>query len=124
MVDSCLGSDSVCDFWIFPDAWTGFSLLAFRSLELWHYTAVILMVGALQNPAIAVVVSHSTLLIWEIVFAFESKVHIIQTTVNWIAVGAGWQFLDLQAEQRVRTWGGPTELQRTSTCSTQRICEI
>ncbi|CAL5377240.1 unnamed protein product [Camellia sinensis] len=62
-------------------------------LELWYYTAVILMVGALQNPAIAVVVSHSTLLIWEshweIVFAFESKVHIIQTTVNWIAVGAG-----------------------------------
>ncbi|CAL5329144.1 unnamed protein product [Camellia sinensis] len=54
----------------FPDAWTGFSLLAFRSLtgflklslasavmlclELWYYTAVILMVGGLQNPAIAV----------------------------------------------------------------------
>ncbi|KAF5951620.1 hypothetical protein HYC85_009564 [Camellia sinensis] len=54
----------------FPDAWTGFSLLAYRSLtgflklslasavmlclELWYYTAVILMVGGLQNPAIAV----------------------------------------------------------------------
>ncbi|CAL5423895.1 unnamed protein product [Camellia sinensis] len=52
----------------FPDAWTGFSLLAFRSLtgflklslalavmlclELWYYTAVILMVGGLKNPAI------------------------------------------------------------------------
>lgn len=54
----------------FPEAWTGFSLLAFKSLtgfvklslasaimlclELWYYTAVILMVGSLKNPAIAV----------------------------------------------------------------------
>ncbi|THG09964.1 hypothetical protein TEA_006280 [Camellia sinensis var. sinensis] len=54
----------------FPDAWTGFSLLAFRSLtaflklslasavmlclELWYYTAVILMVGGLQNPTIVI----------------------------------------------------------------------
>ncbi|XP_030450411.1 protein DETOXIFICATION 33-like isoform X1 [Syzygium oleosum] len=54
----------------FPVAWTGFSMLAFKSLtsfvklslasaimlclELWYYTAVILMVGCLKNPEIAV----------------------------------------------------------------------
>lgn len=54
----------------FPEAWTGFSMLAFKSLtgfvklslasavmlclELWYYTAVILMVGSLKNPTIAV----------------------------------------------------------------------
>ncbi|KAF9620238.1 hypothetical protein IFM89_010973 [Coptis chinensis] len=60
----------------FPDAWTGFSMLAFNSLagfvklslasaimlcqhfgdslELWYYTAVILLVGCLRNPSIAV----------------------------------------------------------------------
>ncbi|KAL0422713.1 UNVERIFIED_CONTAM: protein DETOXIFICATION 33 [Sesamum latifolium] len=54
----------------FPESWTGFSLLAFKSLvsfvklslssalmlclELWYYTIVILMVGWLQNPEIAV----------------------------------------------------------------------
>ncbi|KAF9620240.1 hypothetical protein IFM89_010975 [Coptis chinensis] len=54
----------------FPDAWTGFSMLAFKSLsgflklslasaimlclELWYYTAVILLVGCLKNPNIAV----------------------------------------------------------------------
>ncbi|XP_057964235.1 protein DETOXIFICATION 33-like isoform X2 [Malania oleifera] len=54
----------------FPDAWTGFSFLAFKSLaafvklsltsaimlclELWYYTLVILMVGWLRNPEMAV----------------------------------------------------------------------
>ncbi|KAK4847266.1 hypothetical protein QYF36_000193 [Acer negundo] len=54
----------------FPAAWTGFSSLAFKSLasfvklslasavmlclELWNYTAIILMVGWLTNPKIAV----------------------------------------------------------------------
>nr|GMC81087.1 protein DETOXIFICATION 33-like [Ipomoea batatas] len=54
----------------FPKAWTGFSLKAFKSLsgfvklslasavmlclELWYYTVVILMVGWLKNPEIAV----------------------------------------------------------------------
>ncbi|GLT58145.1 hypothetical protein SLA2020_310650 [Shorea laevis] len=54
----------------FPDSWTGFSLLAFKSLsgfvklslasaimlclELWYFTAIILMVGWLKNSAIAV----------------------------------------------------------------------
>ncbi|KAG8368279.1 hypothetical protein BUALT_Bualt15G0028700 [Buddleja alternifolia] len=54
----------------FPESWTGFSLLAFKSifgflklsissaimlcLELWYYTVVILMVGWLKNPEIAV----------------------------------------------------------------------
>ncbi|KAJ0010149.1 hypothetical protein Pint_34567 [Pistacia integerrima] len=54
----------------FPAAWNGFSFMAFRSLcsfvklslasavmfclELWYYTAVILMVGWLKNPEIAV----------------------------------------------------------------------
>ncbi|KAL7118848.1 hypothetical protein ACP275_02G026600 [Erythranthe tilingii] len=54
----------------FPESWTGFSLLAFKSLysfvklslasaimlclELWYYTLVILMVGWLKNPEIAV----------------------------------------------------------------------
>ncbi|XP_009793955.1 protein DETOXIFICATION 33-like isoform X1 [Nicotiana sylvestris] len=54
----------------FPEAWTGFSTLAFKSLwgflklslasaimlclELWYYTVVILMVGWLKNPEIAV----------------------------------------------------------------------
>ncbi|XP_042507734.1 protein DETOXIFICATION 33-like isoform X2 [Macadamia integrifolia] len=54
----------------FPDAWTGFSLSAFHHLaafvklslasaimlclELWYYTAVILLVGSLKNPDIAV----------------------------------------------------------------------
>ncbi|XP_015574571.1 protein DETOXIFICATION 33 isoform X2 [Ricinus communis] len=54
----------------FPEAWTGFSCSAFKSLagfvklslasavmlclELWYFTAVILMVGWLKNPEIAV----------------------------------------------------------------------
>ncbi|KAL3621212.1 hypothetical protein CASFOL_036124 [Castilleja foliolosa] len=54
----------------FPESWTGFSLSAFKSLygfvklslasaimlclELWYYTVVILMVGWLKNPEIAV----------------------------------------------------------------------
>ncbi|KAK3021791.1 hypothetical protein RJ639_045113 [Escallonia herrerae] len=54
----------------FPEAWTGFSLSAFKSLasfvklslasavmlclELWYYTVIILMVGWLKNPEIAV----------------------------------------------------------------------
>ncbi|CAH9126135.1 unnamed protein product [Cuscuta epithymum] len=54
----------------FPDSWTGFSCLAFKSLfnflklslssaamlclELWYFTAVILMVGGLENAAVAV----------------------------------------------------------------------
>ncbi|CDO97089.1 unnamed protein product [Coffea canephora] len=54
----------------FPEAWTGFSSLAFKQLasfvkfslasaimlclELWYYTVVILMVGWLKNPEIAV----------------------------------------------------------------------
>ncbi|KAL3515210.1 hypothetical protein ACH5RR_022112 [Cinchona calisaya] len=54
----------------FPEAWTGFSLLAFKSLfsfvklslssaimlclELWYFTAVILMVGVQKNAANAV----------------------------------------------------------------------
>ncbi|XP_073025262.1 protein DETOXIFICATION 33-like isoform X2 [Primulina eburnea] len=58
----------LCGF--FPESWTGFSLLAFKSLfsfvklslasaimlclELWYYTLVILMVGWLKNPEIAV----------------------------------------------------------------------
>ncbi|KAG9440874.1 hypothetical protein H6P81_021039 [Aristolochia fimbriata] len=53
----------------FPDAWTGFSLSAFQALgsfiklslssaimlclELWYFTAVILLVGSLKNAAIA-----------------------------------------------------------------------
>ncbi|KAL7236721.1 hypothetical protein ACSBR1_019927 [Camellia fascicularis] len=260
----------------FPDAWTGFSLLAFRSLtgflklslasavmlclELWYYTAVILMVGGLQNPAIAVdaISICMNLQLWTLMIAlgFNAAVSVrvsnelgagrpkaakfsiavtvltsatfgvlftvvilvtkndfpklfttkplvlektsklgyflaatiflnsIQPVLHGVAVGAGWQFLvafintgcyyvvglpigallgyvfklsakgiwagmlvggllqtvillfivirtnwnkeALQAGQRVRTWGGPTELQRTSTCScsTQRIDEI
>ncbi|EOX98550.1 Multi antimicrobial extrusion protein - like 10 [Theobroma cacao] len=54
----------------FPDSWNGLSPLAFKSLggfmklslasavmlclELWYYTAIILMVGYLKNPTIAV----------------------------------------------------------------------
>ncbi|KAL3356520.1 hypothetical protein AABB24_017266 [Solanum stoloniferum] len=54
----------------FPEAWTGFSCLAFKSLtkfiklslasavmvclELWYFTAVILMVGGLKNATVAV----------------------------------------------------------------------
>ncbi|CAA7393819.1 unnamed protein product [Spirodela intermedia] len=54
----------------FPEAWRGFSLSAFRSLyafvklslasavmlclELWYYTAVIILVGCLKNPHIQV----------------------------------------------------------------------
>ncbi|GMP38061.1 hypothetical protein CsSME_00009467 [Camellia sinensis var. sinensis] len=54
----------------FPESWTGFSSLAFKSwasfiklslvsavmlcLELWYYTLVILMVGWLKNPEIAI----------------------------------------------------------------------
>ncbi|KAL5715132.1 hypothetical protein ACHQM5_016999 [Ranunculus cassubicifolius] len=54
----------------FPDSWTGFSILAFKSLsgfvklslasaimlclELWYYTAVILLVGSLKHPEVAV----------------------------------------------------------------------
>ncbi|XP_077233581.1 protein DETOXIFICATION 33-like isoform X2 [Tasmannia lanceolata] len=54
----------------FPQAWTGFSFMAFQSLgafvklslssaimlclELWYYTIVILLVGLLKNPEIAV----------------------------------------------------------------------
>ncbi|KAK1275991.1 Protein TRANSPARENT TESTA 12 [Acorus gramineus] len=55
---------------IFPESWTGFSLSAFHSLaafvklsiasavmlclELWYYTAVIILVGCLKNPKVAV----------------------------------------------------------------------
>ncbi|XP_068654315.1 protein DETOXIFICATION 33-like [Aristolochia californica] len=55
---------------VFPDAWTGFSLSAFQALggfiklslssaimlclELWYFTAVILLVGSLKNAEIAV----------------------------------------------------------------------
>ncbi|KAL2477191.1 MATE efflux family protein [Forsythia ovata] len=54
----------------FPESWTGFSLSAFKSLagfvklslasaimlclELWYFTVVILMVGLLKNPEVAV----------------------------------------------------------------------
>ncbi|PIA55610.1 hypothetical protein AQUCO_00700133v1 [Aquilegia coerulea] len=54
----------------FPDAWTGFSISAFKSLsgfvklslasavmlclEVWYYTALVLLVGTLNNPEIAV----------------------------------------------------------------------
>ncbi|KAL3538938.1 hypothetical protein ACH5RR_002304 [Cinchona calisaya] len=54
----------------FPDAWTGFSWLAFKSLtnfvklsvasaimlclELWYFTAIILMVGGLKDAAVAI----------------------------------------------------------------------
>ncbi|KAM0937379.1 putative multi antimicrobial extrusion protein [Dioscorea sansibarensis] len=54
----------------FPESWTGFSWLAFTSLtgflklslasaimlclELWYYTAVIILVGCLKNPEVAV----------------------------------------------------------------------
>ncbi|KAF8405160.1 hypothetical protein HHK36_010059 [Tetracentron sinense] len=54
----------------FADAWSGFSLMAFHPLgsfvklslasaimlclELWYYTAVVLMVGCLKNPEVAV----------------------------------------------------------------------
>ncbi|KAJ4966110.1 hypothetical protein NE237_017959 [Protea cynaroides] len=57
-------------FGYLPDSWTGFSLSAFQHLtafvklslasaimlclELWYYTAVILLVGSLKNPEIAV----------------------------------------------------------------------
>lgn len=55
---------------LFPESWTGFSMLAFKSLwgfvklslasavmlclELWYFTVVILMVGWLKNPELAV----------------------------------------------------------------------
>ncbi|RZC55135.1 hypothetical protein C5167_013990 [Papaver somniferum] len=54
----------------FPDAWTGFSSLAFKNLygfvklslasavmlclEMWYFTAIIILVGCLKNPEIAV----------------------------------------------------------------------
>ncbi|XP_042382987.1 protein DETOXIFICATION 29-like [Zingiber officinale] len=54
----------------FPEAWRGFSTLAFRNLgafvrlslasaimlcmELWYYTAIIILVGCLKNPEIAI----------------------------------------------------------------------
>ncbi|RWW44777.1 hypothetical protein BHE74_00049442 [Ensete ventricosum] len=48
----------------FRESWTGFSLLAFQNLsafaklslalELWYYTAVIILVGYLKNPDVAV----------------------------------------------------------------------
>ncbi|CAL5423892.1 unnamed protein product [Camellia sinensis] len=84
---------------------------------------------------------------------FTTKRLVLEKTskLGWVAVGASWQFLvafintgcyyvvglpigallgyafklyALQAGQHVRTWGGPTELQRTSPYSTQRIGEI
>ncbi|KAL0365477.1 UNVERIFIED_CONTAM: protein DETOXIFICATION 33 [Sesamum angustifolium] len=63
-------SACLCGLRCFPESWTGFSLLAFKSLisfvklslssalmlflELWYFTIVILMVGWLKNPEIAV----------------------------------------------------------------------
>ncbi|KAK9176953.1 hypothetical protein WN944_028972 [Citrus x changshan-huyou] len=63
-------TSSLCNFWIFPRCMDWLSLRAFKSLasfvklsfasavmlslELWYYTAVILMVGWLNNPEIAV----------------------------------------------------------------------
>ncbi|KAK6136800.1 hypothetical protein DH2020_029470 [Rehmannia glutinosa] len=70
MVACGFSSDCLCCLRFFPESWTGFSLSAFESLysfvklslasalmlclELWYYTVVILMVGWLKNPEIAV----------------------------------------------------------------------
>ncbi|KAK1300982.1 Protein TRANSPARENT TESTA 12 [Acorus calamus] len=68
----------ICGF--FPESWTGFSLSAFHSLaafvklslasavmlclELWYYTAVIILVGCLKNPKVAVdAISYGKMLI-------------------------------------------------------------
>ncbi|XP_048129027.1 protein DETOXIFICATION 33-like [Rhodamnia argentea] len=86
----------------FPLAWTGFSMLAFRSLasfvklslasgimlclELWYYTAVILMVGSLKNPEIAV----DAVSIWLDIYSSSFTGIILMNLQSWalmIALG-------------------------------------
>ncbi|KAK9113183.1 hypothetical protein Scep_020702 [Stephania cephalantha] len=199
----------------FPDAWTGFSMAAFKALfgflklslasaimlclELWYYTILILLVGVLKNPEIAldavsicvrvsnelgaaqpkaakfsVVVAVTTSLFFGLIFTsailasgkqfpklFTDKPSVVKETsklqyllaatiflnsiqpvLHGVAIGAGWQSLialisivcyyvfglpigallgfkfkvgvqALQAEERIRKWGGPTERPET-----------
>ncbi|KAF5178594.1 Detoxification-like protein [Thalictrum thalictroides] len=89
----------------FPDAWTGFSTLAFKSLpafvklslasavmlclELWYYTALILLVGFSKNPEIAVdAVSVSmNLQLWTIMIALGFNAAVSVRVSNELGAG-------------------------------------
>ncbi|KAF9602655.1 hypothetical protein IFM89_030543, partial [Coptis chinensis] len=173
-------------FGCFPDSWTGFSMLAFNSLvgfvklslssavmlclDIWYATALILMVGHLKHPEIAVDAISTCLnsQVWALNIAtgfsaaarcssrcrlaimgcfcehrvyylfglpisillgykFEFGVQgiwsgilggcLLQTVMLlFITIRTNWQKEALQAELRVKTWGGPSKslnLQKT-----------
>ncbi|CAN1183576.1 Protein DETOXIFICATION 33 [Linum perenne] len=92
-----------CGF--FPEAWTGFSLMAFKSLssfvklslssavmlclELWYTTILILMVGWLKNPEIAVdaVSICMNIQIWLVMIALGFNVAISVRVSNELGGG-------------------------------------
>ncbi|PIA55611.1 hypothetical protein AQUCO_00700134v1 [Aquilegia coerulea] len=89
----------------FPDAWTGFSTLAFKSLpafvklslasavmlclELWYYTALILLVGVLKNPEIAVdaVSVGMNLQLWTLMIALGFNAAVSVRVSNELGAG-------------------------------------
>ncbi|PKI58819.1 hypothetical protein CRG98_020809 [Punica granatum] len=89
----------------FPEAWTGLSFQAFKSLaafvklslasaimlclELWYYTAVILMVGALKNPEIAVdaISICMNLLTWTLMVALGFNAAVSVRVSNELGAG-------------------------------------
>ncbi|KAF2305882.1 hypothetical protein GH714_008574 [Hevea brasiliensis] len=93
----------VCGF--FPEAWTGFSWSALKSLtsflklslasavmlclELWYFTAVILMVGWLDNPEIAVdaVSICMNLQLWALMIALGFNAAISVRVSNELGAG-------------------------------------
>ncbi|MCD7451585.1 hypothetical protein HAX54_012640 [Datura stramonium] len=89
----------------FPEAWTGFSYLAFKSLtkflklsvasavmlclEIWYYTAVILIVGGLKDAAIAVdaISICMNLHVWALMFALGFTISASVRVSNELGAG-------------------------------------
>ncbi|CAN4112315.1 unnamed protein product [Withania somnifera] len=89
----------------FPEAWTGFSYLAFKSLtkflklsissavmlclEVWYYTAVILIVGGLKDAAIAVdsISICMNLQVWALMFTLGFTISASVRVSNELGAG-------------------------------------
>lgn len=91
----------------FPDSWTGFSCLAFKSLanfvklslssalmlclELWYVTAVILMVGGLKDADVAVAVDAASICInlhfWTLMLALGFNASVSVRVSNELGAG-------------------------------------
>ncbi|KAK4340307.1 hypothetical protein RND71_041769 [Anisodus tanguticus] len=88
----------------FPEAWTGFSYLAFKSLtkflklsissavmlclEVWYYTAVILIVGGLKDAAIAIdsISICMNLQVWTLMVALGFSISASVLCLSYLAV--------------------------------------